>query len=354
VKAKLCLVAWLAVAFGGTAIPVISEESSLENKPTKSVLVSLDLYDKRPVDSKNFELGECAEGEQVEAKVVINNKIDIPVTLEKVEVSCSCMSARVPDKIVAANESVVAYFQFSLPKISRKLEERFSVVILCSGGRDAIRLNFSARVQDLVAFSSPEVSKLYTKSSKESVFRVPIVCESPDALEGAKIAVADSLPFLKTKILHEKKDSFLECRFSSIEVKETSSVGTILLTSRKGKKSEVLCRLKLEADVEVLPNKLTFTYVDTTQNEYAANAVLKLKKAEDSERKTKVIRIVCRRDDIAEDLDVKYSQVSTDVFRVSLRTKIGDEQARNGKLHWVVTNDLGEEIRLSSQFSLAN
>lgn len=337
------------------AVPFVDSAASESDTTQNKNVFSMHLGGVQPIQSAVFEIGSVKPGDSVEAVVLINNDTATHVKLDKVELTCKCTVANVPNTTIEDGAATDASFQFTTRLSPRVREEVFGAMIFCSGGRNAIKLGFKVRYEGLVAFDRPEFVFPFRDDLKSpSSFHLPIVYESEELLRDTVIESRGELArLMRSKIAEANGKYFVECTFLPSDVHAATAVGEIVLRSKSGFQSEILCTLSKEKAIEILPSRIVFRTGETQDIPRHATAILKVRDAPGSSKSTNIIAISCLSPDNI-DLPTSFAKLGKDVYRVRVTLEKAEDFKSDGKIKWTLKTDLGEEINIHSNWVLSN
>jgi Protein of unknown function (DUF1573) len=341
---------WYFALLGGGVNIAKGEDST---PPEVTHAFTHNLIGVKPIESKAFNVGVVKPGTKVDAALLISNDTATAITFEKVEVSCKCTTAKVPQVTIVDGESAETSFHFVTPTSPRVVEEHFTANIECNGARNVIRVGFAVRYEGLVAFTRPEFIFPFSAQESEASFRLPLVYESSDLFRDLIVEARDDFAtLLRTNVVNYEGKYFVECSFSPSKVTGASAIGEILVRTSSGFKSSILCTLRKQQRVEILPSRLVFT-VGELPGQRQATAILRSQSGSSAEKVPVIVSVNCK-SPLGVPLETSFVRVSDQIYRIRVESRDVADLGSEGKLTWTIKTDRSDELLVETKCVLSN
>ncbi len=315
------------------------------------------VYGKLEVEVLRFELLDVVPGTKKHATVLLHNRSSGNLGLKQVRVACKCTEAKVPKTVLAPQDFVQCEFNFEIAENSRKVREIFSATIECDGHEitSAIEIRFVAEFKDAVCFPQPDVSIGFSETSPLEQFKLPILCASPDAMEGIKVEVTDDLSLGTAKLISDNNQFFVIYEFVPRNLVSEAVGGEFQLKRNDKILSTTMCFLQKKQAIEFLPNNIVLFPSEIASEVREGSLLVKIRKNQG--KKLLELRDLTCEIIPGKPIAIRVSDLSQGCYRITLSVK--DEQElleirkRQG-LIWSLTLSNGEVVKYESKITVSN
>jgi hypothetical protein len=273
-------------------------------------------------------------GEAVRLKIALNNPSDSSVSIDKVKMSCNCLSLNSFDKVLPSKGT--GNLELLLKGEERNVRSTSSSTATLHLKNDSVQsIRFRVTYIDMICFTQDRVELSFSDKTAGFVRRIPVTISDDIKLESYSLEMSSPLKDFSARLLNNDFGVHVEVACESFEqVKERKS-GTISIL----KNNEVvdICSIGVQAHqpVRLTPSTIVFER-DGAKTDFIGHALLRI----DSDQADEFEAFSIKSADGSE-FKTTATKIGKGTYRIKVHTsKVLDSQL----LDWSLKPTLSEPV----------
>jgi hypothetical protein len=308
----------------------------------------------------NLDLGVLESDSEGHVKVTLVNDSADEFRVSAIEVSCSCVSATVPNEIIASGKSSLLTVKLKVPNQADAAIQTQSIVVRQNNDR-AMLINLRYKMGMMCCFAKPSATVMVPFDQAKVKFNLPVLITSPLTIADVRIYGEGDLENCSVDLVDRGGSIIAECSIIVPREGKFTKTGRMVVENLKSRsRSECDCFVLRLEEVSVAPTTIHFFRVDGVYKATAIVRVNALLTKTTEQGSSSEISIAAKAGQLK--LNVESQEIGNGVSRVRLsfdasvleqaKTKQGADWSPKD-MQWQVAWD-GGIAEFSTPFSLSN
>lgn len=222
--------------------------------------------------SARVNLGDLEAGSKGVVNLLFQNNTDSPFKISKIEVGCSCISAKAFGDVVPSGGAIKLQMELSVPEVGSK-RERVEIVRVVETENSALQILVSYGLAGAANFAVTEISPKVAIWADNCEFDVPVFISSPIQVADLNVYGTGDLTPLKCVVKVVGDLTVARCSMTIDQKSRLNIAGELHLEVANRKlHSAIPCFISRQSEIVLMPS---ITRFDLVENKWIGNVSLR-------------------------------------------------------------------------------